>query len=114
MPLTTPEHILLTIMLAHKSMPLWPPRAAPVCFPGSAPIEDSGHGRVQKGRWRDHPSTRGHGRYHPRHVEEISTEDLRKEILEKVINQVIPKNLNDRIVYHVLNRLSLLCMNCCV
>ena len=38
------------------------------------------------------------------HAEEISTEDLRKEILEKVIKQVIPKNLlDDRTVYHVRN-----------
>jgi len=36
------------------------------------------------------------------HAEEISTEDLRKEILEKVIKQVIPKNLlDDRTIYHV-------------
>jgi S-adenosylmethionine synthetase len=36
------------------------------------------------------------------HAEEISTEQLRKEILEKVIKQVIPKNLlDDRTIYHV-------------
>ncbi|KAH9989089.1 methionine adenosyltransferase [Russula compacta] len=36
------------------------------------------------------------------HAEEISTEDLRKEILEKVIKQVIPKNLlDDRTIYHI-------------
>ncbi|KAI9445983.1 methionine adenosyltransferase [Lactarius indigo] len=36
------------------------------------------------------------------HAEEISTEDLRKEILEKVIKQVIPKNLLDnRTIYHI-------------
>ncbi|KAI0280506.1 methionine adenosyltransferase [Russula aff. rugulosa BPL654] len=36
------------------------------------------------------------------HAEEISTEDLRKEILEKIIKQVIPKNLlDDRTIYHI-------------
>ena len=36
------------------------------------------------------------------HAEEITTEELRKEILEKVIKQVIPANLLDeRTVYHV-------------
>jgi S-adenosylmethionine synthetase len=36
------------------------------------------------------------------HAEEISTEELRKEILEKVVKQVIPKNLLDnRTIYHV-------------
>lgn len=36
------------------------------------------------------------------HAEEISTEELRKEILEKVIKQVIPKNLlDDRTIYHI-------------
>ena len=40
------------------------------------------------------------------HAEEISTEDLRKEILEKVIKQVIPKHLlDDRTIYHVRNGL---------
>ena len=44
------------------------------------------------------------------HAEEISTEDLRKEILEKVIKQVIPKNLlDDRTIYHVRNGLVLAC-----
>jgi S-adenosylmethionine synthetase len=41
------------------------------------------------------------------HAEEISTEDLRKEILEKIIKQVIPKNLlDDRTIYHVRNGLA--------
>ncbi|KAH9980850.1 methionine adenosyltransferase [Lactifluus volemus] len=36
------------------------------------------------------------------HAEEISTEDLRKEILEKVVKQVIPSNLLDnRTIYHI-------------
>jgi S-adenosylmethionine synthetase len=36
------------------------------------------------------------------HAEEISTEELRKEILSKIVAQVIPANLlDDRIVYHV-------------
>ncbi|KAF8637331.1 hypothetical protein AX17_002832 [Amanita inopinata Kibby_2008] len=36
------------------------------------------------------------------HSEEISTEDLRKEILEKIIKQVIPANLlDDRTIYHI-------------
>lgn len=36
------------------------------------------------------------------HAEEISTEDLRKEIMEKIIKVVIPKNLLDeRTVYHI-------------
>jgi len=36
------------------------------------------------------------------HAEEISTEELRKEILEKIIKQVIPKNLlDDRTIYHI-------------
>lgn len=36
------------------------------------------------------------------HAEEISTEELRKEILEKVVKQVIPaKLLDERTVYHV-------------
>ena len=36
------------------------------------------------------------------HAEEISTEDLRKEILEKIVKQVIPSNLLDnKTVYHV-------------
>ena len=36
------------------------------------------------------------------HAEEISTEELRKEILEKIIKKVIPANLlDDRTVYHV-------------
>lgn len=44
------------------------------------------------------------------HAEEISTEDLRKEILEKVIKQVIPKNLlDDRTIYHVRDGLALAC-----
>ncbi len=41
------------------------------------------------------------------HAEEISTEELRKEILEKVVKQVIPKHLlDDRTIYHVRNRLA--------
>ena len=40
------------------------------------------------------------------HAEEISMEELRKEILEKIIKRVIPKNLLDnRTIYHVRNRL---------
>jgi len=36
------------------------------------------------------------------HAEEISTEELRKEILEKVVKQVIPKHLlDDRTIYHI-------------
>ncbi|KAJ8480714.1 hypothetical protein ONZ45_g15561 [Pleurotus djamor] len=36
------------------------------------------------------------------HAEEISTEDLRTEILEKIIKQVIPSNLlDDRTIYHI-------------
>lgn len=36
------------------------------------------------------------------HAEEISTEDLRKELLEKVVKKVIPAHLlDDRTVYHV-------------
>jgi S-adenosylmethionine synthetase len=36
------------------------------------------------------------------HAEEISAEDLRKEILEKIVKQVIPSNLLDaKTVYHV-------------
>ncbi|KAI0310648.1 methionine adenosyltransferase [Amylostereum chailletii] len=36
------------------------------------------------------------------HAEEISTEDLRKEILEKIIKKVIPSNLlDDRTIYHI-------------
>jgi len=36
------------------------------------------------------------------HAEEISTEDLRKEILEKIIKVVIPKNfLDERTIYHI-------------
>jgi len=36
------------------------------------------------------------------HAEEISTEDLRKEIIEKVVKQVIPKHmLDDRTIYHI-------------
>jgi S-adenosylmethionine synthetase len=37
------------------------------------------------------------------HAEEISTTDLRSEILEKIVKQVIPSNLlDDRTIYHVL------------
>jgi len=40
------------------------------------------------------------------HAEEISTEDLRTEILEKIVKKVIPANLlDDKTIYHV----SLLC-----
>lgn len=43
------------------------------------------------------------------HAEEISTEDLRREILEKVVKKVIPANLlDDRTVYHVSNIFTLL------
>ena len=36
------------------------------------------------------------------HAEEISTEELRKEILEKIIKKVIPANLlDDRTIYHI-------------
>ena len=36
------------------------------------------------------------------HAEEISTEDLRKEILEKIVKKVIPANLLDeKTIYHV-------------
>lgn len=36
------------------------------------------------------------------HAEEISTEDLRKEIVEKIVKRTIPKNLlDDRTIYHV-------------
>jgi S-adenosylmethionine synthetase len=36
------------------------------------------------------------------HAEEISTEDLRSELLEKIVKKVIPANLLDeRTVYHV-------------
>ena len=41
------------------------------------------------------------------HAEEISTEDLRKEIKEKIIKKVIPaKYLNDETIYHVCTTLS--------
>ena len=40
------------------------------------------------------------------HAEEISTEELRKEILEKIIKRVIPKHLlDDRTIYHVWSTL---------
>lgn len=36
------------------------------------------------------------------HADEISTEDLRKEILEKIVKQVIPSNLlDDKTIYHI-------------
>lgn len=36
------------------------------------------------------------------HAEEISTEDLRKELIEKVVKTVIPANLlDDKTVYHI-------------
>ncbi len=36
------------------------------------------------------------------HAEEITTKDLREQILEKIIKKVIPKNfLDDRVVYHI-------------
>lgn len=36
------------------------------------------------------------------HAEEITTEDLREQILEKIVKKVIPKNLlDDRVVYHI-------------
>jgi S-adenosylmethionine synthetase len=36
------------------------------------------------------------------HAEEISTEDLRSEIMEKIVKKVIPKHLlDDRCVYHI-------------
>lgn len=36
------------------------------------------------------------------HSDDISTEDLRKEILEKIIKQVIPANLlDDKTIYHI-------------
>ncbi|KAL1407110.1 methionine adenosyltransferase sam2 [Vanrija albida] len=36
------------------------------------------------------------------HAEEITTEELRKEIQEKIIQKVIPKNLlDDKVVYHI-------------
>lgn len=36
------------------------------------------------------------------HAEEISTEELRKELMEKIVKQVIPANLlDDQTVYHV-------------
>ena len=36
------------------------------------------------------------------HAEEISTEDLRKEIIAKIVKKVIPANLlDDRTIYHV-------------
>jgi S-adenosylmethionine synthetase len=47
------------------------------------------------------------------HSDDISTEDLRKEILEKIIKQVIPADLLDEhTVYHVsADRLSYLCLS---
>jgi S-adenosylmethionine synthetase len=47
------------------------------------------------------------------HAEEISTEDLRREILEKIVKPVIPANLLDnRTVYHVsLICFALMCMS---
>ena len=36
------------------------------------------------------------------HAEEITTEDLRTQIYEKIIKKVIPKNLlDDRVIYHI-------------
>jgi S-adenosylmethionine synthetase len=36
------------------------------------------------------------------HAEEITTEDLRSEIMEKIIKKVIPKNLlDDKVIYHI-------------
>ncbi|KAK4686419.1 S-adenosylmethionine synthetase, partial [Tremellales sp. Uapishka_1] len=36
------------------------------------------------------------------HAEEISTEDLRSELIEKIVNKVIPKNLlDDKVVLHI-------------
>ena len=44
------------------------------------------------------------------HAEEISTEELRKEIKEKVIKKVIPAHLlDDRTIYHVCSN-SLSCL----
>ena len=41
------------------------------------------------------------------HAEEISTEELRKELTEKIIKKVIPANLlDDRTIYHVSSRTS--------
>jgi S-adenosylmethionine synthetase len=41
------------------------------------------------------------------HAEEISTEQLRKEVMEKVIKQVIPEHLlDDRTIYHVRKWIS--------
>ena len=45
------------------------------------------------------------------HAETITTEELRKEILEKIIKKVIPANLlDDKTVYHVSCR-GVLCVN---
>lgn len=36
------------------------------------------------------------------HAEEITTEDLREQIIEKIVKKVIPKNLlDDKVVYHI-------------
>ena len=41
------------------------------------------------------------------HAEEISTVDLRKELMEKVVKKVIPANLlDDRTVYHVSKEIA--------
>lgn len=36
------------------------------------------------------------------HAEEVTTEQLRKDVLEKIVKKVIPSNLlDDRTVYHI-------------
>ncbi|KAH9989947.1 S-adenosylmethionine synthetase superfamily [Russula vinacea] len=82
----TPEYMPLTITLAHKLNAALAAARRSGLLPWLALIL--------------RPKSRSNTRR--THAEEISTEDLRKEILEKVIKQVIPKNLlDDRTIYHI-------------
>ncbi|KAI0291198.1 methionine adenosyltransferase [Multifurca ochricompacta] len=82
----TPEYMPLTIMLAHKLNAALAAAAAMYKKDGGATIPLRVDTVVVS----------------TQHAEEISTEELRKEILEKVIKQVIPKNLlDDRTIYHI-------------
>src|ERR1700712_940236 len=107
----TPEYLPLTILLAHKLNSAMSDARRNGKLPWLRPdtktqvtVEYSHDGGAVIPRRVDTVVVSA------QHSETISTEELRKEILEKIIKEVIPANLlDDQTKYHVSYRSSALC-----
>ncbi|KAG1756400.1 methionine adenosyltransferase [Suillus paluster] len=92
----TPELMPLTIMLAHKLNRAMADARRSGLLPWLRPDSKTQEGGAMI------PLRVDTVVISTQHAEEISTDELRKEIMSKIIKQVIPANLlDDRIVYHI-------------